>query len=58
MNLLMDSFLCKISASFVNITSHFFVTLRSRVFKLKKVAGGNCKVAGVLSHLDEGGLVG
>ena len=27
----------------------------SRVLKLKKVAGGNCKVAGALSHCDKGG---
>jgi len=29
----------------------------SRVFKLKKVAGGNCKVAGALSRCDKGGPV-
>ena len=28
-----------------------------RVFKLKKVAGGNCKVAGALSDRDNGSLV-
>jgi len=29
----------------------------NRVLKLKKVAGGNCKVAGALSHCDKGGPV-
>ena len=32
-------------------------TTFSRVFKLKKVAGGKCKVAGALSHRDDSSLL-